>query len=203
MTPSETSKDPSTALDGAPQVEYTIPGMDRDAGSAVVQNLQERLIALTDLHLTLKHVHWNVIGPNFIGVHEMLDPQVDAVREMADAVAERMAALGGSPVGTPGHLVAQRKWDDYSIGRAGTIQHLGALDLVYQGVIADYRAAVESVGELDPVTEDMLIDHSGDLEQFHWFVRAHLENAGGQVSTSGATSEVQAAQQAGDERFGE
>ncbi|WP_298806265.1 DNA starvation/stationary phase protection protein [uncultured Pseudokineococcus sp.] len=203
MTISETSKDSSTALDGAPEIAYTIPGMAQDAGAQVVKNLQERLIALTDLHLTLKHVHWNVVGPNFIGVHEMLDPQVDSVREMADSVAERISAMGGSPVGTPGHLVAQRSWDDYSIGRAGTIQHLGALDLVYQGVIADYRAAIESVGELDPITEDMLIDHSTDLEQFHWFVRAHLENAGGEVSSSGASSEVQAAKQAGEKRFGE
>lgn len=203
MTISETSKDPSTALDGAPAVSYTIPGMDDAAGAQVVENLQERLIALTDLHLTLKHVHWNVVGPNFIGVHEMLDPQVDAVRDMADSVAERIAAMGGSPVGTPGHLVAQRTWDDYSIGRAGTIEHLGALDLVYQGVITDYRAAIESVGDLDPITEDMLIDHSTDLEQFHWFVRAHLENAGGEISSAGARSEVQAAKQAGEKRFGE
>ncbi|MEJ5915061.1 Dps family protein [Pseudokineococcus sp. 1T1Z-3] len=202
MTMTEVTKDPTTALDGAPEIQYTIPGMKLADGAQVVKNLQERLNALTDLHLTLKHVHWNVVGPNFIGVHEMIDPQVDAVREMADSVAERIAAMGGSPVGTPGHLVSQRSWEDYSIGRAGTTEHLGALDLVYQGVIADYRAAIESVGEIDPITEDMLIDHSTDLEQFHWFVRAHLENAGGQVSSAGATSEVQAAAQAGDKRFG-
>jgi starvation-inducible DNA-binding protein len=193
---SETTKDPSTALRGEPQIRYTVPGMSPEDGAAVVKNLQDRLTALTDLHLTLKHVHWNVVGPNFIGVHEMLDPQVDAVREMADAVAERIAALGGSPVGTPGAVVAHRKWDDYSIGRAGTIEHLGALDLVYQGVISDYREGIEQAGEVDPVTEDLLIDHSGDLEQFHWFVRAHLENAGGEVASSGATSETDAARRA-------
>ena len=32
-------------------------------------------------------------------------------------VAERIATLGGSPVGTPGALVAARSWEDYSIGR--------------------------------------------------------------------------------------
>jgi len=199
MTSSETSKsteDPSTALRGTPHVAYTVPGMSTDDAEPVVANLQERLTALTDLHLTLKHVHWNVVGPNFIGVHEMIDPQVDAVREMADQVAERIATLGGSPVGTPGAVVAHRKWDDYSLGRAGTIEHLGALDLVYQGVISDYRAGIEQAGEVDPVTEDMLIDHSGDLEQFHWFVRAHLENAGGEIASSGATSETDAADRA-------
>jgi starvation-inducible DNA-binding protein len=49
-----------------------------------------------------------VVGPHFVGVHTMLDPQVDAVRLMVDDIAERIATLGGSPVGTPGALVAQR-----------------------------------------------------------------------------------------------
>ena len=45
--------------------------------------------------------------------------------EVVDETAERIATLGVPPVGTPGALVAQRGWDDYSIGRAGAIEHLG------------------------------------------------------------------------------
>ena len=112
---------------------YTVPGMKSDSAKRVTALLQDRLNSLNDLALTLKHVHWNVTGPNFIAVHTMLDPQVEAVRAMVDEIAERIAALGGSPVGTPGALVAQRDWDDYSIGRAGTQEHLGALDVVYAG----------------------------------------------------------------------
>ena len=88
----------------------------------------------------------------------MLDPQVDAAREMVDAIAERIATLGSSAVGTPGALVKARSWDDYSIGRADAIAHLGALDVVYQGVIADHREAADSVEEADPVTNDLLMD---------------------------------------------
>src|ERR1700729_2824413 len=116
-------------------VAYTVPGMKTDTAERVTALLQDRLNSLSDLALTLKHVHWNVVGPNFIAVHTMLDPQVDAVRAMTDDTAERIATLGGSPCGTPGALVAQRTWDDYSIGRAGTIEHLAALDIVYAGVI--------------------------------------------------------------------
>src|ERR1700741_1701074 len=97
---------------------YTVPGMKSDSAERVIKLLQDRLDSLSDLALTLKHVHWNVIGPNFIAVHTMLDPQVDAARVMADETAERIAALGGSPGGTPGALVKRRGWDDYSIGRA-------------------------------------------------------------------------------------
>jgi starvation-inducible DNA-binding protein len=177
-------------------VTYTVPGMKPDSAETVIALLQDRLNALSDLSLTLKHVHWNVVGPNFIGVHEMLDPQVDAVRVMVDDTAERIATLGGSPVGTPGALVAQRTWDDYSIGRAGTLEHLAALDVVYAGIIAAQREAIETTEELDPVTQDMLIEQSGQLEQFHWFVRAHLENADGSLTTAGAKTEKSAAKRA-------
>ncbi|RRQ28558.1 DNA starvation/stationary phase protection protein [Rhodococcus sp. Eu-32] len=176
---------------------YTVPGMSTDDGARVATLLQDRLNAFNDLHLTLKHIHWNVVGPNFIAVHEMLDPQVEAVRGFADEVAERIATLGSSALGTPGTIVKQRSWDDYSIGRASAIEHLGALDLVYVGVIEDTRKAIEEIGKVDPITEDLLIGQSGQLELFHWFVRAHLENSGGQLSTAGATSEKQAASDAG------
>ena len=177
----------------SPTPRYTVPGVETADASEIIELLQPRLNALNDLALTLKHIHWNVVGPNFIAVHTMLDPQVDAVRAMVDETAERIATLGGSPIGTPGALVAARDWDDYSIQRADALEHLGALDVVYQGVITDYRAAIEKTEESDPVTQDMLIGHSSALEQFHWFVRAHLENDDGQLRTVGARTEKSAA----------
>jgi len=172
---------------------YTVPGMKTDTAGDIIAVLQDRLNALNDLALTLKHVHWNVVGPHFIAVHTMLDPQVDGVRIMVDDVAERIATLGGSPKGTPGALVAQRTWDDYSIDRDDAIAHLGALDLVYSGVIADHRAAIDKTEEPDPVTQDLLITQAGVLERYHWFVRAHLETAGGSLRSADAHTEEDAA----------
>ncbi|GAT14260.1 DNA starvation/stationary phase protection protein Dps [Mycolicibacterium thermoresistibile] len=175
---------------------YTVPGMtDKDADQ-VIELLQKQLSCYNDLHLTLKHVHWNVVGPNFIGVHEMIDPQVALIRGYADEVAERIATLGGSPKGTPGAILDDRTWDDYSIGRDCVQAHLSALDLVYNGVIEDTRKAIDETEELDPVTNDMLIGHAAEMEKFQWFVRAHLENAGGRLQHEGATTEKQAAAKA-------
>ncbi|MFD6820834.1 Dps family protein [Streptomyces sp. NPDC060085] len=179
--------------EGTPR--YTVPGLTVEDGGTLIELLQQRLHSLNDLHLTLKHVHWNVVGPHFIAVHQMIDPQVDSVRAMADDVAERIAALGGVAHGTPGALVEARPWKDYSIGRADAIAHLGALDLVYTGLLEELREAVEKSGDIDPATEDLLIGQLRDLEQFQWFVRAHLETAGGSLITAGATTEKDAAKQ--------
>jgi starvation-inducible DNA-binding protein len=190
--PENASANPARLITAEPS--YTVPGLSTKEGATVAQLLQQRLNAYNDLHLTLKHVHWNVVGPHFISVHQMIDPQVETVRGYADEVAERIATLGSSPQGTPAAIVAQRDWNDYSIGRAGAIEHLAALDQVYIGVITSTREVAKEVEETDPVTNDLLIGHLHELEQFHWFVRAHLENAGGQLSTAGAHNEAAAAQ---------
>ena len=172
---------------------FTVPSMSAEEGKQVAAILQERLNSLNELALTLKHVHWNVVGPHFIGVHEMLDPQIEAVRCMVDETAERMATLGVAPVGTPGHLVANRTWDDYTLLRDDTTAHLAALDLVYTGVIEDHRKDIELTDDLDLVTQDLLIAQVGQLELFQWFIRAHLESTTGELSNAGAQRETQAA----------
>lgn len=176
--------------------EFTVPGMSNKDGNEVAALLQKQLSTYNDLHLTLKHVHWNVVGPNFIGVHEMIDPQVELVRGYADEVAERVAALGASPKGTPGAIIEDRTWDDYSVGRDTVAAHLAAVNLVYTGVIEDTRKAIARLDDIDLVTQDILIGHAGELEKFQWFVRAHLENSGGQLSSQGASTEKSAARNA-------
>ena len=177
------------------EAPLTVPGLDTTTGHAVAEALQMRVHALNDLQLTLKHAHWNVVGPHFIGVHQMLDPQIDGVRDMVDVLAERMSTLGVPPNGLPGALVAARTWDDYDLDRADTAAHLAALDVVYTGVIEDHRAAIEAVGD-DPVTEDILTGQTGELEQYQWFVRAHLQSTSGALVSAGAEHEVAAARKA-------
>jgi len=162
-------------------IATTVPGLDADDAVKTIPILQGRLAALLDLHLTLKHIHWNVVGVNFISIHEFLDPQVDSVRKMSDAVAERIATLGGSPQGTPGAIVKFRTWVDYELNREPTVRHLSALDDVYTGVISDHRAAQAEFAQLDPVTEDLILGQLRKLEQYQWFVRAHLQDATGDV----------------------
>jgi len=161
---------------------FTAPGVNNDKAEQAIKLLDDRMVALIDLQLTLKHIHWNVVGPNFIGVHEMLDPQVEDVREMTDTIAERIATLGAVPVGTPKSIVDRRRWEDYSLGKALVNDHLVALNEVYSGVNEDHRKALEKLGELDPVSEDMITGQLAKLEQFQWFVRAHLESSAGNLS---------------------
>jgi starvation-inducible DNA-binding protein len=161
---------------------FTVPGLSEGDAKQVIDILQERLTAYNDLHLILKHAHWNVVGPTFIGVHEMLDPEVERVRGDADDVAERIAALGGEPVGTPDSHAPGRDPLQYPINKGTVQQHLLALNEVYDKVITDTREADSAVDQLDPVTEDLIVGQVREMEKFQWFIRAHLEDGNGDIS---------------------
>jgi len=172
---------------------FTVPALSTNEGSDVAALLQSRLVSLLDLGLTLKHIHWNVVGPNFISVHQMLDPQHDGVGQMADDVAERIATLGSVPSGLPQRIVDQRTWNDYDLDRADAMSHLGALDLVYQNVIISQRQAIDALDQVDPVSQDLLVGQAGVLERYHWFVRSHLTDFAGGMANAGASTELGAA----------
>ncbi|MGD9795238.1 MAG: Dps family protein [Acidimicrobiia bacterium] len=201
MAPTTSTAHPSsTEVPNNTRIAATVPTLDDAAASKVVSLLQERLVCLLDLQLTLKHIHWNVVGMNFIAIHEMLDPQVDVVRTMSDQVAERISTIGGEPLGTPGAITAMRSWDDYELNRAPAVRHLAALDEVYSGVLTDHRRTMEQLGEIDRVSEDLFIGHIAQLELFQWFVRAHLKDSDGDVIHRSAGSKTDRTGAAGDVR---
>ncbi|SJM53448.1 DNA starvation/stationary phase protection protein Dps [Gulosibacter sp. 10] len=160
---------------GQHTADYTVPGMEVSTARGLAKSLQYRLNDLNELHLTLKHAHWNVQGPNFIAVHEMLDPQIESVRAFADEVAERIVTLGVAASGVPGAIVEQRHHADYDLGFASTTDHLEALVAVYDRVIKGFRETIDEAGEVDKISEDILIGQSAEFEKFQWFMRAHLE----------------------------
>jgi starvation-inducible DNA-binding protein len=165
-------------------------GIDQADADLAAETMQDQLVALLDLAMTLKHVHWNVIGPGFLAVHEMLDDHVSSVRAMADVLAERIATLGHVPNGLVGFVSGHRGHDDYGLGRATVDEHLIALDMVYSGVVGSHREAAVATEEPDPVTSDVLIGQIAQLEQLQWFVRAHIENRSGTLPATGTEVEV-------------
>ena len=152
----------------------TVSGIDTSHAEKMNELLEQRLTSMIDLELTLKHVHWNVVGPNFIAVHEMLDKFVVEVRDIVDELAERIRTLGGVPTGLPGAVVERRTWDDYSLQQASTQEHLRALDVVYDGIVLDHRRAIAHGANYDPVSEGILTDQAATLELQQWFVRSFL-----------------------------
>lgn len=156
-------------------LEFVVPGLDEAASEKAIGILQEALSHEQETALILKHAHWNVAGPNFIAVHEMIDPQVDEVLEMADESAERIAQLGGSPAGRATDIERYRTWPKFELeGRKNALEYLKALDAYYDNLIRSERQAFAELEELDVISSNILQDHVQSLEKFQWFMRSHL-----------------------------
>ncbi|MFE9926743.1 Dps family protein [Streptomyces sp. NPDC005774] len=138
----------------------------------VSEALQGALVDLVDLSLVAKQIHWNVVGQRFRSVHLQLDEVVTLARTHTDTVAERAAALGVSPDGRAATVavgsgigVTPEGWVDDTAAVGAMVDALGA-------VTARMRERVDTTGEADPVSQDLLIAVTGDLEKQRWMFQA-------------------------------
>jgi starvation-inducible DNA-binding protein len=61
--------------------------------------INQRLADAVDIQTQLKQAHWNVKGPNFIGLHELFDKIAEEVESYVDLIAERIVQLGRHRLG--------------------------------------------------------------------------------------------------------
>lgn len=139
---------------------------------AVGDALQGALVDLVDLSLVAKQVHWNVVGPRFRSVHLQLDDVVDTARQHSDTVAERASALGVNPDGRSGTLAKTTAIDSVP---EGWIKDVAAVQILVDAlgvVIGRMRERIDVTGEPDPVSQDILITLTADLEKHAWMFQA-------------------------------
>ena len=146
--------------------------LNEEQQSKAVNALQTSLYDLVELALQGKQAHWNVVGENFRSVHLQLDEIIDSVREASDAVAERIATLGISPDGRAGSVSSNTRLDNYPDGLQSVPATVGAVADRLTRTVKGLRQAIATVGDVDPISEDLLIGISSTLEKHLWMVQA-------------------------------
>ncbi|MFF3754502.1 Dps family protein [Streptomyces sp. NPDC002018] len=138
----------------------------------VGEALQGALVDLVDTALVAKQVHWNVVGPRFRSLHLQLDEVVATARQHSDTVAERASALGVTPDGRAATVATT---SSFVAAPSGWIKDADAVGILVDGLVAvigRMRERVEATAEADPVTQDVLIQVTADLEKHAWMFQA-------------------------------
>jgi starvation-inducible DNA-binding protein len=150
-------------------VKSTLPDADRQVtGDA----LQTTLVDLLGLSLIGKQAHWNIVGPRFRSIHLQLDEVVTAARDFADTVAERAAALGVAPDGRPETIASAFTLPGPKDGWVRDTEVVEVMVEALEAAIKRLRERIESTGKADPVTQDLLIGITAELEKQRWMFEA-------------------------------
>ncbi len=140
--------------------------------------LNERLAEAVDLQMQMKQAHWNVKGPNFIGLHELFDQIDEAVESYVDLIAERIVQLGGIAEGTIRVVASRSRLGDYSLIIADGEAHIGAVSTALSNFGRETRNTIERAEKLeDADTADIFTEISRGIDKWLWFVEAHSQAA--------------------------
>ena len=156
------------------ETENSLP---KGARGELVVLLNQHLADAIDLQLQLKQAHWNVKGPNFIGLHELFDKVAESVESYVDLIAERITQLGGIAQGTIRSAAANSRLTEYPPVLANGSDHVEAVANALSTFGDALQAALnETMALNDPNTTDMLTEISRGTDQWLWFVEAHSQS---------------------------
>ena len=121
-------------------------------------------------------VHWNVQGRDFYGLHKLTDAQYNELHEAADAIAERIRALGKlAPTGNTAFRKLTVVGNDapHKPTREMLAELVTDNELVARRMSA-FAEIAEEAGDL--FSHDMLVARIGVHEQNAWMLRASLQD---------------------------
>ncbi len=149
-------------------------GIDDATAQKMTDLLNANLANVIDLTLDGKQCHWNLQGTGFIGVHQLLDDTAERIREVSDAIADRIVILGGQPNGLARRVVKDSILDDYPTDITEVEDHVREITKRYKTVAAKLREAIDAAGEAgDEDTADLFTEASRIVDKDAWFIGAN------------------------------
>ena len=128
------------------------------------------------LYLKTHAYHWNVTGPFFSSLHLLFEGQYNELHDAADALAERIRALGSFAPGSYAQFakLASIKEDNDANPEAMTM--VRNLASGHEALGRTLRAAFKTAeAGGDQATMDMLIGRMEASDKAGWMLRSHLE----------------------------
>jgi starvation-inducible DNA-binding protein len=148
--------------------------IDPDVTSGVAQFLEPVVIDLEAMVVDTKQAHWHVRGANFQAIHELLDDIVAHVQDYADTAAERVVALGLPIDARIATVAAKTTVPPLSAGFQRSDKVIAEVIAQIDATLKSVRTAIDELAELDPASQDVVIEIARGLEKDRWFLFAHV-----------------------------
>lgn len=145
-----------------------------DLRSQVADALAKAVADSYTLYAKTLGVHWNVQGANFYGLHKLTDAQYNELHQAADAMAERIRALGKlAPTGFETfRALSSIDADTPHTTTDEMIRELVTDNETVAKRMQEFAELADDLGDL--FTHDMLVARIGVHEENAWMLRASL-----------------------------
>src|SRR3954471_4490258 len=167
--------------DGITEAESAAPyetenDLPKNTRVEVIGVVNQRLADVIDLQTQLKQAHWNVKGPQFIGLHELFDKIAEDVEGYVDMIAERIVQLGGIPEGTVRVAAGRSRLDEYPLDIAAGTAHIEAVARALSTFGREARMTIDEIQGLDDAaTPARFPEASRPIDKWLWFAEAHTQ----------------------------
>ncbi|GGI90323.1 Dps family protein [Deinococcus wulumuqiensis] len=143
----------------------------------VAETLQRNLATTISLYLKFKKYHWDIRGRFFRDLHLAYDEFIAEIFPAIDEQAERLVALGGSPIAAPADIarysaiqVPQETVRDARTQVADLVADLSAIGRTYR----DDSQTVDDAN--DPATADMYNGYAATIDKIRWMLQAIMDD---------------------------
>lgn len=160
-------------------------GLSEEQRQGVVELLNKDLADSYLLIIKTKKYHWDVIGPQFRTLHTLWDEQYEALSLNIDAIAERVRALGGYPIGTAKGFLENATLREHAGDLPNASEMVERLVHDHEQVTRNLRNHIDKCSDSfhDEGTADFLTGLMEQHEEMAWMLRSFLD--GSSISPSG------------------
>lgn len=143
----------------------------------VAETLQRNLATTISLYLKFKKYHWDIRGRFFRDLHLAYDEFIEEIFPGIDEQAERLVALGGSPIAAPADIerfsVVKVPTETVRDARTQVADLVDDLSRVGRGFRDDSQTVDDAN---DPATADMYNGYAATIDKIRWMLQAMMDD---------------------------
>ncbi|MED4590899.1 Dps family protein [Priestia flexa] len=126
------------------------------------------------MYIKLHNYHWYVKGEQFFTLHEKFEELYIETATVIDDLAERLLALGGSPVATMKEILEMSSIEE-AHGNETAKDMVSELVKDFTTLTTELKQGMDVAGEVDDeTTGDMLLAIHQSLEKHMWMLNSFL-----------------------------
>lgn len=137
--------------------------------------LNKQIANWSVLFVKLHNYHWYVKGPQFFTLHDKFEQLYNEAALHIDELAERLLALGGTPVATMKEYIEVASIKE-ATGSEAAEEMVDSIVTDFDTLISELKEGMEAAEQVgDETTADMLLAIHQSLEKHNWMLRSFLK----------------------------